>query len=512
MCGIFASNDPKISDTSLKIINKRLAFRGPDGQSDLKQVGDWRLYHSRLSIIAPTQDYFQPYTSQDGHTIVFNGEILNYKELAKQYCISNDESDTAVLNELLNIENFDLNQLDGFFAFIRIDSNGLMTHCARDKFGVKPLFYFKRNEFITIASEASVLSDLFELGYSKQALSEYKYFRSPIFQESYFQGVNSVGAGVCLISGKYFNALDYIVEEYLDIEDVTEGLSNALHRSINTRLVADVPLGLLYSSGIDSNLLDVGTQKQLTKFTGGFSGDSDYEYAKRLNDKRIFCLETTAEEFKVRFNEMILLRKEPLSVPNEVILSILGEKWSRLGGKVLISGEGADEFFAGYDRIFSWAAMKTKLDALEFLDKYCYHNVSLIDEYIIQATVDYFSNLSHLSPFEQVRCFFIQKHLPVLFRRLDYSLMYSGIEGREPFASFEIFLYAIKLGPSHLLQNNLGKIPLRQIASKSLGADFAFSKKVGFPVNLGLIFSDVATYDQVDNYQIWFEKNMGEIE
>ena len=87
----------------------------------------WKLYHARLAIIAPNPKYNQPYLDKNGSMLVFNGEILNFKTLAAKYNIQENDSDTHVLSLLLNKKGFDLNELEGFFAFVRINSDGQLT-------------------------------------------------------------------------------------------------------------------------------------------------------------------------------------------------------------------------------------------------------------------------------------------------------------------------------------------------------------------------------------------------
>jgi len=282
--------------------------------------------------------------------------------------------------------------------------------------------------------------------------------------------------------------------------------------SIETRLVSDVPLGLLYSGGIDSNLIDILTKRGLKRLTGGFDGDYDVDYVQghSFNNEKKYSeiIIVDDKNFRDRFYEMIRLRKEPLSVPNEVVLSFLGDYWAENGGKVLISGEGADEFFAGYDKIFIWAAEAKKFDINRFIELYCYIKRNEVSEEIFNKLEDFFEPLVDLGPFEMVRFFFIKKHLPVLFRRLDFALMFSGIEGREPLASLEIFKFALQCGPGELLNDSFGKLPFRLLAKKKIGEEFAFSKKVGFPVDLGMIFRNKSTKDRYENYRIWYEENM----
>ncbi|BBY80083.1 asparagine synthetase B [Mycolicibacterium pulveris] len=508
MCGLFATNDLSTRNRLPEILRARLAFRGPDWQSPVIEHKGWLLYHARLSIIAPTPEFSQPYITKSGGALLFNGEILNFATLAKQYGLTNSGSDTDILANLLELPGFDLNALEGFFAFIYLDSNGKMTHCARDRFGVKPLVYVKSQNNLAISSEASVLSDLYNLPHSQRALAEYKAFRAPIFTSSYFDGVAEVVPGTCLVNGPYFDTLDHVTDDYLPANDVQDALSETLQSAVRSRLVSDVPVGLLLSGGIDSNLIRAYSHRKFQCFTGGTENDYDVEYAESLGSGAVHIVDVSRQKFRTRFSEMIQLRKEPLSVPNEVILSFLAERWQKNGGRVLLSGEAADEFFGGYDRIFYWAANAERFCIDTFLNLYSYADERSIAEDIRADFEHFFRSLPGISPFESVRQFFLKKHLPVLFRRLDFALMYAGVEGREPFAHYEMFKLAMRIKPSQLFINKIGKRPLRELAAKCYGDKFAFEPKVGFPIDVGSIFGYGKTEDRISNYKVWRQENM----
>ena len=512
MCGFFASNHPKVGLDDLPRIRHRIGFRGPDCHSDLVIRGNWKLFHARLSIIAPSEAYMQPCISESGAAIIFNGEILNFRALVKKYGLPETDSDTVALNALLDIETFDLNEIEGFFAFLRIDNFGNLTHCARDRFGVKPLFIHKEDGYMTVASEASIISDLFGLPYADAAMEEYHVFRAPVFAGSYFESISPVIPGTCIQNGTFFEPLDYFEAQYWDLARIMEELEPTISTSIESRLVSDVPVGLLYSGGIDSNLLDCLTNGALQRFSGGFAGDYDLEFARKRQATssagQTTLVEVSDSAFRERFQDMVRLRKEPLSVPNEVILSFLAEEWEKRGGKVLISGEAADEFFAGYDRIFRWAFQANSFDVNKFIDLYCYVPRERVSDHLVNTIEDFFDSVGHLSPFEMVRYFFVTKHLPVLFRRLDFALMFSGVEGREPLASYSMFQLAMHCSPSDLFSGLLGKLPLRLMAAEKIDRQFAFATKVGFPVDLGRIFRGMPAGNKFQNYNIWSEENM----
>lgn len=510
MCGLYLSNNPNIDKRVEKILSNRLDFRGPDYQSGIIHHGRWKLYHARLSIIGLENKYNQPYFSENGDVLLFNGEILNYQKLAKKYLTVSRDSDTAVLAELLKIPNFNLNELEGFYAFTFIDKYGDLKFCVRDRFGVKPLFYHKDGEYITICSEPSVLAELFSRKVNTKAIDEYRVFRAPLFQESYFNDIHSLEPGLCLINGRYFDSSNYYTEDYYSDDELNEELTRVVALGVNSRMISDVPVGLLYSGGVDSNIIDQYTGCRLKKFTGGIAGDYDLNFAQ-FSDGDVSAVTIDPECFVSMFSKMTALRNEPLSVSNEVVLSVLAHQWSSAGGKVLLSGEAADEFFGGYDRIFSWGQRQTEFHVEEFLSRYAYVKFDDIPKHVIENTKTFFEDYRYLSPFEAVRQFFIKKHLPVLFRRLDFSLMMAGVEGREPLAHTDIFRLSMKMKADKLMRNQLGKLPLRILISKTLGRDFAFERKVGFPVDLRQMFYGEKSSSQYDNYNVWVDKNLGEL-
>jgi asparagine synthase (glutamine-hydrolysing) len=499
MCGIFASNDPLVSSSHKRILNKHLKFRGPDFQSGLIKYKNWRVYHARLAIIGLKNKYNQPYVCPDGSILLFNGEIFNFKEIAlANLKIKKIESDTDLLSKIIIKKNFDYNKLDGFFSIIRISKNGKLLNCARDPFGVKPLFYYKRKKFITICSEPIVIKKIFNLKINSNALREYSLFRAPIFSKSFFKNIKIVEPGNCLVKGVHFNLL----EEFLLKKNKKKNLDLVLKRNMNKRILSDAKIGLLLSGGIDSNIIRNLIPKT-DYFCGGFKSDFDYQYLIKEKLKVNF-VNFKNSTFVNRLKKLINLRGEPLSVPNEVVLSLLAKEAKKRKIKVLISGEGADEFFGGYDRIFNWA-IKEKFTIEKFCEFYCYNKIIKNSQEYLNLKI-FFNKLKKLSSFNKVKYFFIKIHLPILLRRLDFALMSEGIEGREPFLSKEIFQESMKYKKTELIDKNIGKIPLRNIAKRYFGEDFASFKKVGFPIDM----SKIVKYRKkgfISNYNLWFRLN-----
>jgi asparagine synthase (glutamine-hydrolysing) len=301
-----------------------------------------------------------------------------------------------------------------------------------------------------------------------------------------------------MIKGNHFNLL----KEFSKKKQPKKNLEAILKRSINLRTRSDAKIGLLLSAGIDSNLIRKNIPK-VDYFSGGFKNDFDYAYLRKKKININFT-KITKFNFLKRLKRLIHLRGEPLSVPNEVILSLIARNAKSKRVKVLLSGEGADEFFGGYDRIFDWSK-NNKFDVKQFCDFYCYNKIK--ESSLEFKTLNrFFKKLKDLNSFEKVKFFFIKFHLPVLLRRLDFSLMSEGIEGREPLLSKEIFIESMKYSENQLMKNKLGKRPLRQISKKYFGKEFSLLKKVGFPVDM----SRIVKYknSRLDNYNLWFKLNL----
>lgn len=503
MCGFFAIKKINLTERDKNLVKTSIDFRGPDYQSEFIQYAGWTVYHARLSIIGINIAANQPLVTDD-YLILFNGEILNYKNLGWRYFKKHYSSDTLLLGDLIRHNCLRLEEIDGFFAIAVIDRVGRVKTLARDRFGVKPLFFSSEQEISCISSEPAAIQRILRLPVNPQSIEEYRVARAPIFQGSYFNGINSVNPGECKIKGQFFNLEAHFDSTYEPVGE--EELTASLTAGIQSRLVSDAPTALLLSRGIDSNLLR--HLSPIEKFYGtGFEGDEDLEYLRLRQDIDINLKACTVESYRETFYNLINLRGEPLSVPNEVLLYLIAKRAKKEGVKVLLSGEGADEFFAGYDRVFCWAA-NHPFDLDVFLSLYCYQapekNSILYENFHF-----IFNRIRELSCFERVRYFFIKYHLPILFRRLDFSLMAAGVEGREPIANMHVFKKAIKMGPDQLIGNKLGKIPLRKLVENFETPEFAYYKKIGFPVDLSKIFGSM---ENNSNYQIWFEKNIEVLE
>ena len=485
MCGIFfAKNiESKLRDQAFDLMN----HRGPDF-SLIKKYGDYSLGHKRLSIIDLDDRSSQPFLASDNKTtIIFNGEIYNYKELKERFNLRvKTNSDTEILVELyLKIGKRFLDELNGMFSFVIFNTENNDIFIARDRLGIKPLYYYQdNNKFIFCSEIAPILKIIGNTDYDLVGIRQYLKLRTFFRNHTLYKNIKSFPAGFYYKNGQF--------RQYWSIEDSNnsnwhdDDLRNLIESSIKYRQVADVETGSYLSGGIDSSIIAI-LARQKHSWTIGFNNFNEFEYAKLVADK--YNLQhhevlASREEFKEIATKLIKFRKEPLSVPNEVLLYQMTKEVKKLN-TVVLSGEGADELFFGYDRIFTWAS-KHEFDLKQFDKHYSYgtHDDNEIIDYILEPYSHIKSNI------DKVATFFQLDHLHGLLRRLDNSSMMCSVEARVPFVDHRLIEYMYRSPFNYRVENNCFKAPLKRIFSDILPKEVINRKKVGFPVPLEDIFSN----------------------
>ncbi|MGM0579425.1 MAG: asparagine synthase (glutamine-hydrolyzing) [Bacteroidota bacterium] len=376
MCGItgvFAFNEiGRFNLPNISLATETLEHRGPDFQKVF--VGDFvALGHRRLSIIDLNPQANQPMSAEDGrYQLVFNGEIYNYKSLRQELSSKGvqfeTESDTEVLLQLLIHEGKDaLNRLNGFFAFAFYDQQKEEMLVARDRYGIKPLYYLEDEDRFIFASE---LKAILKFGIEKtiDTNSLYTYL-----QLNYLPAPMSMVKGVKkLMPGQYAVVKKKSVEfnSYYELkttfeksfqgtyEDAQVQLKSLMEKSVERRLVADVPLGTFLSGGIDSSIISAIAAKKvegLHTFSIGYKGNSFFdetEYAnavaKHIGSKhQIFSL--SLDDLYGYLPKMLKSFSEPFADSSALPVYALSQL-TKENVTVTLSGDGADELFAGYNK------------------------------------------------------------------------------------------------------------------------------------------------------------------
>lgn len=377
MCGItgiIAFNEggakhlSKISDATYSLYR-----RGPDGEG-LYFDKNCALGHRRLSIIDTSNAAAQPFTDNTNrYTIVFNGEIFNYKELRKdleQKGISfRSKSDTEVLLHLFILEKEDcLSKLDGEFAFAVYDKEKGSLFLARDRFGIKPLYYCLEEDRFIFASE---LKSIIAFGIKKEidpaSLQTYfhlNYIPSPY---SIFKNVLKLEAGHFMKiekEGKKTVSTYYSLPDLEDIKYVQDysaaqiQLRESLERSVKNRMVSDVALGAFLSGGIDSSIITALAAKHTSKlntFSIGYKDEPLFDEThfaeivakKHQTNHTVFALSNN--DLYESLHTVLDYIDEPFADSSALAVNILSMH-TRKHVTVALSGDGADELFAGYNK------------------------------------------------------------------------------------------------------------------------------------------------------------------
>jgi asparagine synthase (glutamine-hydrolysing) len=511
MCGIFYSSDPGINQKRLERATFALQHRGPDYSKAITIDSKHKMGHTRLSITDPDDRSNQPFFSTSGaHCIIFNGEIYNFQKLKSEENFPwKTDSDTEVVVELF--EKYGpkfLDRLNGMFAIVILNLITNEIFAARDRLGVKPLFYRKKTNSITLSSEVSVFHTVFDdLTPNPLGIEQYKTLRSTFGGTTFYEEISEFPAGSYYQEGK-FQTYWELSEPNLNVVDLNL-LDELICNSIEIRIPQDVSYGSFLSGGVDSAIIAKVSKVRQT-WCVGMPQSNEFaeasENAKFVNSvHNNLLVDDTTYLDTARF--MINARKEPLSVPNEVLLYLLAQEASK-STKVIFSGEGADELFGGYSRVFEWSARKQVFDLNEFAALYSYSANPNLE--ILESALRPFMHFEN--PYLIVSSFFQKFHLHGLLKRLDYATMLAGVESRNPFVDYRLveYLFGIPLAAKNS-EGTQSKWLLRNIASKYLPTSSAFREKVGFPVSIGKILSLKTDVNRQEEYDAWTNFNLREL-
>lgn len=553
MCGIVGFvNNEKNKKRTIKKMADRIKYRGPDQEGyytdDLVALG-----HRRLSII-DLGNGIQPMFNEDENlVVVFNGEIYNYielkAELKKKKHKFKTNSDTEVL--LHGYEEWGSNlpkKLRGMFAFAIWDKQKETLFCARDNFGIKPFYYYQNEDTFMFSSEIKSFLEhpAFEKELNKKLIGPYLSFSFTPTTETFFKGVYRLDPGCSLtlkdnkISIKRYYKIEF-KEKNRDFNKVVDDISKTMKDSVEHHMLSDVEVGSFLSSGIDSSYL-VSIAKPDKTYTVGYDIPkyNEIEYAKDLTDKlgiQNISKKITKQEYVDIIPNIQYYMDEPSCDPAAIALYFVANIASK-DVKVVLSGEGADEFFGGYNKY------REEVD-LGFYNKIPYpirHLASMIfsvlpefrgrnfivrrgrkleDEYIginqifsekerkkALAFKDTMRNKDITKPiFEEykdqnnlIKRQAIDIHfwlIKDILQKADRMTMANSIEGRVPFIDVEVFKLASSLTPEQKVTKENTKVALREAAKKDIPNESYKKKKLGFPVPLREWIKEEDLYNEV---------------
>ncbi len=369
MCGfaaIFNTASPQsVAEATARRIIESLRHRGPDG-SGQKHIttaqSSVSLFHTRLAIIDPLPRSDQPFTDDQGNTIVFNGEIYNYKELAQSFPDATTRSDTEVLLRLYRQYGADMVQhLRGMYAFVIWDQEQQRAFIARDAFGIKPLYLAQYQSISILASEVSAILDsgLIPKELSKSGVAAYFRWGSCQGNTLPLKHISRIDPGTSLLwqDGAFTSGpvcLPWRKATGTE-ENVSAEFRASFLDSVQSHLVSDVPVAAFLSSGIDSSAIlaaaHISGAAPLPSFTLSFPGTEFNESAQARDLARQFnsphtSIEMSAQDLTDTFDHYIDSQDLPgIDGFNTFCIS---RATAAHGFKVALSGLGGDELLGGY--------------------------------------------------------------------------------------------------------------------------------------------------------------------
>ena len=540
MCGItgFVS-DIKNKRKILKSMCARIKHRGPDAEG-LYTDKSVALGHRRLSIIDLKAGSQPMFNEDESMVIVFNGEIYNYieltDELKKKGHIFKTNSDTEVLIHGYEEYKEELpKKLRGMFAFVIWDKNNKKLFGARDHFGIKPLYYTQIDNDLLFASEIKSFLEYpnFKKELNKDVLGPYLSFNYVPTTETFFKGVFRLNPGCyftyennILDIKRYFD-LNFD-EQNRDFKLVVDDIEAVMKDSVNKHMLSDVEVGSFLSSGIDSSYI-VSLAKPDKTYTIGYDIPkyNEADYAKDLTDKLGLKNKTkkiTKKEYLKIIPKIMYYMDEPLADASAVALYFVSNLASK-DVKVVLSGEGADELFGGYNtyrqgvdysfynkipffirRIISKiCSIFPEHRGINFLVR---RGQTLEESYIgvnkvfsekeINKIIKVPNKISNKEITKEVyekqkgKDDIIKRQaidinfwlIKDIFQKADRMTMANSIEGRVPFTDIEVFKVARTLSYNDKVTKENTKVALREAAKRSIPNESYKKKKLGFPVPL----------------------------
>jgi asparagine synthase (glutamine-hydrolysing) len=540
MCGIagFVNLDGAPADSSvLGAMTDLIRHRGPDDRGTLcvslrGGIPDTALGFQRLKILDLSARGHQPMISQDGSTaLLFNGAIYEAfewrSELEQGGYRFRTGTDTEVILALYECEGLErmLERLDGMFAIVIADTRRGVVHLLRDRVGIKPFYWAQCGTTMLFASEAKAFlaHPAFRAEIDPAQVDELLAFRYVAGEASLLKGVRHLAPGHRLTitpggvtESRYWSIPECPDKLRLSSEQAVDRLGALLGRSVKLQLRSDVPVGCQLSGGVDSSLVTVLARSHRGPDLNAFS----IVFPERQFSEEQWILAAAAAAGAVShryvFDEDAFMGAldagswhldQPISHPNSLALWLLARR-SREQATVLLSGEGADELFAGYAR-FSDA--QTAANGSRRSD-----GNDPIEAFIRSSQFHSEARLSKLRPtanlraaIEKRRALFdegradhlsncvryeMRSHLVDLLVRQDKMMMAHGVENRVPFLDRRVIEFARALPAEHLAgPSSSGDLPgtkivVKELASRSFDEAFVYRRKSAFNLPLAQYF------------------------
>jgi asparagine synthase (glutamine-hydrolysing) len=537
--------------------------RGPDDDGVIS-LGHVCLGSNRLSIIDLSRAGHMPMSdAEENLWIAYNGETYNFQALREELVRHGHEfrskTDTeVVLHAFKQWGEQCFERFAGMFAFAVYDRRTDVVTLVRDRFGKKPLYYMSDDKHVLFASEMKVLLQLGEnLKPDRQRLMEWSLYRNVDFgsPRTLVENIFSLPAGhfINIRDGKigapkrYYaveseiNAATYARLDHQPRQDLIAEIEDLFLTGVKERLVADVPLGVLCSGGVDSSLvtaLCARYRKDVAAFHVSVAGYADMDesrYAKQVTQMlgiELFTCQLEAGNFCANLPRAVYHSDVPLTHPNSVAYLLVSELARRHGTIVLMSGEAADELFGGYMHRYRRYSQYLKAKRLlvrlppkirqiiNLVGHACNsvvatelpgygiglaQSIAMLDGFNREELRRSCAEAYHFVADDGSRAVLgamladLTNFLSPLLRRLDRMSMAASVECRVPFLDHRLVRTAVNLPLSYRLHGSTDKWILKEIAARYLPREIVYRNKVGFSLPLHDYLAPLARQEFFDN-------------
>ena len=554
MCGIVgivaAPGRPLPSLDIGRAMNAAIAHRGPDDDGFYRD--EQALLGMRRLAIIDLAGGHQPMASMDGSVqVVFNGEIYNYRELRRELeglgqCFTTQSDTEVVVHGYAQWGESVFEHLDGMFGIAIWNTRTRSLLLARDRFGEKPLFYAANREGICFASELKSLLAVpgFDRSIDDEAVQGYVCFGYVPAPRSIFSSVKKIPPAHFLryrdgdVSVHRYWQLEFGQRHDLNENDAEEQLAGLLDRAVSSRLVADVPFGAFLSGGLDSSVVVALMAQHMSQPVRTFSiGFKEAAYNELSDARRVAeHLGTQHRELVVEPDAVELLQQlvwfldEPFA-DSSAVPTYLVSKLAREDVSMVLTGDGGDEAFAGYDRYLKFLKLQ-QLGAMKPLAAFAARSAAALlpgslgyrfgrlgerlqqpfpDNYLSSVAVSRADIAQHLlgrqggkhyrsidallnnlpdgDDLDRIVAIDIGSYLADdILVKLDRMAMANSLEGRAPLIDHHLVEFAVRLPASMRVRNGRGKHLLRQVARRWLPSDVLDKPKQGFAIPLAAWF------------------------
>lgn len=557
MCGIAGYinfNQSSVSPANLRRMMDVITHRGPDGQG-VYEDATAHLGHRRLSIIDVGGGHQPMFNETRSVWITFNGEIFNHADLRPELERAGHRYTTRCDTETIvhAYEEYGVDcatKFRGMFAFAVWDAERKRLFCVRDRLGIKPFYYYSNSRLFAFASEIKALLQHPEISaeFEERLLAEYLALGYTSGDRTLFRGIRKLMPGHTLVVDAQTGAID--IRRYWDVPEPGEleqksddewirECRTRLEEAVRSRLMSDVPLGMFLSGGVDSSAIAALMKRMRTEPVKTFAvGYEERQYSELSYARTVSQAIGTdhhevvigMEDFFNALPRLVWHEDEPISWPSSVSLHFV----SRLASehvKVVLTGEGSDELFAGYHRyqhyLFNrrWAdtyrflprslrsgvrrflagsrllsadsrrklqhtflAREASVESLQ-LDNF-YAAFSRDELQAMHAGGDAYSayvaywNSRNGSILSQMLYADQKTYLVELLMKQDQMSMASSIESRVPFLDHPFVEFAARVPDRLKIRNGSGKYLVKRAVEDVLPRDIIYRKKMGFPTPL----------------------------